>query len=326
MKTVVTGGAGFIGSHLVKRLLDEGREVVIADDFSRGNPLNLTDLGVKIDCKKIDLRNYENTLEVIGGADTVFHLAARVGSVEYLHGTQHSELEALQENLAIDTNVFKACLEKNVEKIVYASSVSVYPIDTQKGLGARFKEDDDQYINPEGGYGWAKLLGEIQLKWMKNIKSSIARIFNAYGECGEIGETSQVIPALLRKAISYPSEEYVVWGTGDQTRCFMYISDCIDALMMLERKVSNPPIILNVASDEEVTIRTIAEKILKISGKKTIIKYDPSRPVGPISRSANITRIRKELGWQPRINLDEGLQRTFGWVEKRLAEQREIII
>lgn len=320
MKSVVTGGAGFIGSHLVKRLLDEGRDVVIADDFSRGNKLNLTDLDVDIDCEKIDLRNYDKALQVIDGADSVFHLAARVGSVEYLHGSQLAELEAVQENLVIDTNVFKACMERGVKKIVYASSVSVYPIDTQKDKGARFKEEDDHYINPEGGYGWAKLLGEIQLKWMKNSKSSIARIFNAYGECGEIDETSQVIPALIRKVISYPSKEFIVWGTGEQTRCFMYIQDCIDALMLLEKKASNPPTVVNVASDEEVRICTIAEKIVKISGKQISITYDLSRPVGPMSRSADITKIRAQFGWSPNTSLDEGLRRTFSWVEKRLIE------
>jgi GDP-D-mannose 3', 5'-epimerase len=318
MKTVVTGGAGFIGSHLVKRLLDKGREVVIADDFSRGNILNLTDLGVDIDCEKIDLRNYDKALEAIDGADSVFHLAARVGGVEYLHGTQLAELEALQENLVIDTNVFKACLEKNVEKVVYSSSVSVYPVDTQKSLGARFKEEDDQSINPEGGYGWAKLLGEMQLKWMKNTKSSIARIFNAYGECGEIGKTSQVIPALIRKAINYPSEDFIVWGTGKQTRCFMYIDDCIDTLMLLEREASNPPVIVNVASDDEISISAIADMIVKISGKGMAIKYDSEKLIGPISRSANITKIRDEFGWYPKTTLDEGLKRTYSWVEHRL--------
>jgi GDP-D-mannose 3', 5'-epimerase len=319
MKTIVTGGAGFIGSHLVKRLLDEGREVVIADDFSRGNPLNLTDLGVDIHCEKIDLRNYDKALDVIEEADSVFHLAARVGSVEYLHGSQLAELEAVQENLVIDTNVFKACVEKNVKKIVYASSVSIYPIDTQQSLGARFKEDDDQYINPEGGYGWAKLLGEIQLKWMKNTKSSIARIFNAYGPCSEIGETSQVIPALIRKAINYPKEPFIVWGTGKQTRSFMYITDCIDALIMMEKKATNPPLILNVASDEEVTICSIGEQIVKMSGKSIKIKYDPSKPVGPISRSANITQIHNIFNWYPKTTFDEGLQLTYKWAKKRLG-------
>ena len=321
MKTVVTGGAGFIGSHLVKRLLDAGREVVVADDFSRGSRLNLTDLGVDVDCEKVDLRSYDKTVAVVDGADTVFHLAARVGSVEYLHASDVSELLTLQSNLVIDANVFRACLEKKVKKIIFASSVSVYPIDLQQKHNAVFSEEDLSYVNPEGGYGWAKLLGEIQLSWMKGTKISIPRIFNAYGECGEIGKTSQVIPALIKKAILFPSKDFVVWGTGEQTRCFIHVSDCIDALMLLEEKASTPPLIVNVGSDQQVPIRQIAEKITALSGKIIPIKYDPLSYVGPISRIPDISKITS-LGWHPKVDLDEGLKRTYAWVEKRMAENQ----
>lgn len=322
MRTVVTGGAGFIGCHLVKRLHDEGREVVVADDFSRGSLLNFKDLGIDIDYEKIDLRNYDKAIEVMDGADSVFHLAARVGSVKYLHGDELAELETLQSNLVIDANVFRACVERKVKKTVFASSVSVYPIDLQQTQGAVFSENDLSYINPEGGYGWAKLLGEIQLKWMKGTSISIARIFNAYGECGEIGKTSQVIPALIMKAISFPSKDFIVWGTGKQTRCFIYISDCIDALVKLENKASNPPLIVNIGSDQQVPISVIAEKIAAISGKGMAIKYDPSKPVGPISRIPNITKIKSLIDWYPQIGLDEGLRRTYVWVQKRLAQTK----
>jgi GDP-D-mannose 3', 5'-epimerase len=319
MKSVVTGGAGFIGSHLVKRLLDEGREVVVADDFSRGSLLNLEDLGVDVDCDKIDLTDYNKALQAIDGADSVFHLAARVGSVEYLHGNDLAELLTLQSNLVIDANVFRACLEKKVKKIVFASSVSVYPIDLQQNQGATFSENDLTYINPEGGYGWAKLLGEIQLKWMKGTKISIPRIFNAYGECGELGKTSQVIPALITKAILYPSRDFIVWGTGEQTRCFIHIADCIEALMLLEKKAASPALIVNIGSDQQIPIRVIAEKVAKMSGKGMSINYDPSGPVGPLSRIPDISKI-KSLGWLPKVDLDEGLRRTYAWVEKRMAE------
>jgi GDP-D-mannose 3', 5'-epimerase len=319
MKTVVTGGSGFIGSHLVKRLVEQNRDTLVVDDFSRGESLNLKDLGVDAETVNVDLREYDKALELIDGADTVFHLAARVGSVEYLHGNEFAELEALQSNLAIDTNVFRACLAKNVKKIIYASSVSVYPIDKQQQSGAVFSEKDLTYINPEGGYGWAKLLGEIQLQWMKQTKVSIARIFNAYGECGGLGKTSQVIPALITKALNYPNEEFIVWGTGKQTRSFLYIDDCIDALMLLEKNASSPPLVVNVGSEEQVPIQVLAEKIAKISGKNMPIIFDPSKPVGPISRTADISKIKALLGWYPKTSLDEGLMHTYEWTKKRLA-------
>ena len=140
-KCLVTGAAGFIGSHLAKRLLDEGKQVVLVDDFSRGNIQNLLDLGVRNDCIDIDLRNYEQLHEMIQGIDTVFHMAARVGSLDYLHGSIMAEILTLQTNLEIDANVFKICLENNVNRIVYASSISVYPMDTQSYSGAIFSED-----------------------------------------------------------------------------------------------------------------------------------------------------------------------------------------
>lgn len=319
-KCFVTGGAGFIGSHLAKKLLDEGRQVVLADDLSRGDTLNLSDLGIQIGCENIDLREYDRVIQLIEGADTVFHLAARVGGVEYLHGSGMDELIALQTNLVIDANVFKACLEKKVRKLIYASSISVYPIGRQHSRDVILSEDDIQYINPEGGYGWAKLMAEIQLGWMKDINIGIARIFNIYGENGAAGESAQVVPALIQKAILYPKQEFKVWGDGEQTRDFLYVADCVEALLRLEEKATNPPIIVNIGSGKAIPIKTIAQKIARISGKNPEVKYDITRPIGPLSRTADITKAKKMLEWQPKTSLDEGLKRTYSWTERRLAK------
>lgn len=328
MKTVVTGGAGFIGSHLAKALLDRGREVVIADDFSRGNKLNLLDLGIQTECLEIDLRNFAQALKVTKGAETVFHMAARVGSLDWLHGSEANELEALQTNLVIDANVFRACIENRVKKIIYASSVSVYPIYLQDRPNIVFSEDALQItdtvrgtIDPEGGYGWAKFLGEIQLSWIKGIEIGIARIFNIYGENGELGESAHVVPSLIRKAIRYPKEEFIAWGDGKQSRDFLYVSDVSDALLKLEEKASNPPPVVNLGSDETVPIGKLAEKIVELSGKAIEIRYDTSKPVGPISRTADITKARALLGWQPKVSLEEGLKRTYAWVIERLEQK-----
>lgn len=314
----MTGGAGFIGSHLVKRLFDEGMDIVVADDFSRGSRLNLLDLGVELECESVDLRDYSQASKVMDGADVVYHLAARVGSVEYLHANGVTELKAFQDNIIVDANVFRACIEKEVKKIIYASSVSVYPIDLQQKPDTVFSEEDLRYYDPEGGYGWAKLLGEIQMSWMKGIDIGIARIFNIYGPCVALDETAQVIPALIYKAIMYPKVDFVVWGNGNQTRCFTYVSDCIDALLRLNEEASNPPLIVNVGSDKSVPIRVLAEKIVEISRKDITIKYDPTKLVGPISRAADITRAKNLLGWSPKVSLQEGLRRTYNWIEEKL--------
>lgn len=319
-KYLITGAAGFIGSNLAKKLLDEGKQVILVDDFSRGDRLNLLDLGIESECHNVDLTNRDKLSELMVGVDTVFHLAARVGSVEYLHGSNMAELLTLQTNLAIDANVFKACLKENVKKIIYASSISVYPVAKQHHLNAVFSEDNIQPISPEGGYGWAKFMAEIELGWMRNIDIGIARIFNIYGENAALGETAQVIPALICKAILYPKEEFVVWGDGDQTRDLLYVADCVKALLKLEEKASNPPIIVNIGSGQAVSIKKVVEKIIKLSGKNPRVRYDVTKPVGPVSRTADISRARALLQWQPETSLDTGLARTYSYVEKRLRK------
>ena len=320
MRTLVTGGAGFIGSHLVGRLLEDGREVTIADDFSRGSVRNLTNLGIHIACDKIDLRDYDQALKSIAGAESVFHLAARIGSLEYLHGSQINELAALQSNLAIDANVFRACRETgNVRRLVYASSIAVYPMNRQLTSGTVLSENDLTDIDPDGGYGWAKLMGEIQLGWMENIDIGIARIFNVYGENSMIRESPHVVADLIRKTITASSGELLVWGDGKQSRDFLHVSDCVEALVRLEQSASNPPLVVNVGSGQETSISTIAETVVAVSGKGLSIRYDPAKPVGPISRTANMGRAKSRLEWQPSIGIEEGLKRMYEWVEREIG-------
>ena len=321
MKTIITGGAGFIGTNLVLRLLKEGRDITVIDNVERGHKENLE--GLDVETIYADLRDYSQAAKAIQNADVVYHLAARVGSVNYLHGTNSAELETLQDNLLIDTNVFRACRESGVKKIVYASSVSVYPIEKQQVVGARFREEDIYPISPEGGYGWAKFMGEVQLGMTENCKSAIARIFNAYGEYNDYGEYAQVVPSLIKKALFYPKQPYVVWGDGNQTRCLLYIDDCIDALLKLEGAASYPPPRVNIGSEEETPIRELVRTIIKISGKEIEPEFDPSMPVGPRSRVPDTRKARELLGWEPRTPLEMGLRRTYAFIEESVQGIRK---
>ena len=130
-KVAITGGAGFLGSHIAKQQIAKGNEVVIIDNFSSGSIENLNDLGVRQNCMVGDLSNYNFARESLANVDTVYHFAAEVGSVQYLHGSNDRELNALQANLVIDANVFRACRENKINCIIYASSVSVYPFEKQ---------------------------------------------------------------------------------------------------------------------------------------------------------------------------------------------------
>ncbi len=346
-KTVVTGGTGFIGSHLVKSLIDKSRDVAVASDFACLGLENLINLGIDpdyIDLRHTDLTLYNQALEAVAGADTVFHLAARVGSVEYLHGGEFSELSALQTNLLIDANVFKACIETGVEKIIYASSCAVYPLHKQTTLGTVFSESDlditplnylnpavpesgcTASINPDGGYGWAKLLGEIQLSFTHGTKIGIARIFNVYGINEPLRQKAHVVADLTRKVITYPQQDFVVWGDGTQTRDFLYVTDCVDAFIRIETALDNYSnnssdfILVNIGADLPVDISSVAKTIISISGKDIPINYDTSKPVGPISRTANTDKAKRLLHWQPQIDMNEGLKLVYTWIEKELKK------
>jgi nucleoside-diphosphate-sugar epimerase len=318
VKAVVTGGNGFIGSHLVKKLIDEGREVVVVSDFRHGVE-NLRNLGVEVAWIKTDLRDYGQTLRAmaVGGGGAVFHLAAVVGGIGYLHGAKRMELEVMRANLAMDSNVFKSCVETGVKKLVYASSCAVYPMDRQNVPNTVFREGDLKLweARPDGGYGWAKLVGETQLGLVRDMKIGIARIFNVYGVNEPLGEESHAVADLIRKAIAYPKEKFIVWGNGEQSRDYMYATDCADALFALEAKASNPPVVVNIGSGKPTNLRTIAEGIIRISGKGIEIEYDPNKPIGPRSRTASITKAKNLLGWQPKVNLDEGLGLTYAWIQ-----------
>jgi len=321
-RVVVTGGAGFLGSHIVRRLLDEGHQVSIVDDLSSGSVENLRGLGIGKECVVGDLKEYAFARRSLAGAEAVFHFAAEVGSVAYLHGSDAKELAALQSNLAIDVNVFRACVENRVKRVVYASSVSVYPFDEQMGSNVMFKEADaERKVNPEGGYGWSKYIAEKQLGMMSGVASGVARIFHAYGENIYLNpDRSQVIGSLIRKAVRYPDEGFVVWGDGSQRRCFVFVDDAIDALFLLhdhlERKGS---LTVNVGSTEEVTVGALAREVVGLSGKEIQVRFDASKPTGALNRMPDLERVKSTLGWTPKTPFSDGLETTYRWAAKRLA-------
>jgi nucleoside-diphosphate-sugar epimerase len=321
-RVVITGGAGFLGSNLAARLVGDGHGVTIVDDFSSGSVENLTDAGLDLTCVRGDLKDFTFAREALRGAESVFHFAAEVGSVAYLHGSDARELAALQANLVIDANVFRACLESGVRRVVYASSVSVYPFDQQLGSNVRFKEEDaEERVNPEGGYGWSKCIGERQLALMPNTACGIARIFHAYGRNIYLRpDRSQVIASLIRKAIAYPGEGFVVWGDGNQRRCFVYVDDAIEAVVRLWGHIeAKGNLTVNVGSTEETTVRDLATRVVKLSGKEIQVSYDSSKPTGALSRTPDLGRVGRVLGWAPTTSLSAGLQSTYEWAGKRLS-------
>jgi GDP-D-mannose 3', 5'-epimerase len=257
--------------------------------------------------------------------DVVYHFAAEVGSVQYLHGSEARELFALQANLTIDTNVFRACIENGVKTIVYASSVSVYPRHLQMTGSAPFREEDSENpVEPEGGYGWSKYIAEKQLAMMTHMNVGVARIFHAYGKNIYLQkDKSQVIGSLMRKAIRYPEEDFVVWGDGFQKRCFVYIDDAAEALTLMEDYVSrDSALTVNVGSQEEISVGELAKKIVSLSGKNIPLSFDRSQPTGVLQRVPSLEKIGRTLNWKPRTHIDSGLKVTYEWAVQRIHGTR----
>ena len=322
---LVTGGCGFIGSNLSKRLCEDGNKVTIIDNLSRGKKRYLDYLDVNADVKILDLREWnEDLLKVFSDIDLVFHCASRIGGNQYLHGSYTNELIALQDNIAIDRNVIRACLESNVKRIVYTSSISVYNTSSQNSPNAIFSENDleRQPLEPEGGYGWAKYIGEKQLNWLSKNGTNIgiSRIFKSYGQCDDYSEASgQVVCSLMRKAINYPKERYVVWGDGSVTRCLVYIDDLVDGLIKLSEYIKNDSLTVNMGGQFPIPIIQLSKYIIKIAGKNIKQEHDMKAPVGVKSRIPVLKKAKEKLGWEPTTNLEIGLKKTYEWMKYDIA-------
>jgi GDP-D-mannose 3', 5'-epimerase len=235
--------------------------------------------------------------------------------MQFLHGSPEAELAALQDNLLIDTNVFRACIENNVKRIVFTSSISIYNTSRQSGDQAVFREDDfekDPY-EPEGGYGWAKAVAEKQLSYLSDLgmKVGVARIFKSYGPCDDYSEQSgQVVCSLFRKALT--QDKLVVWGSGNAKRCLLYIDDLVDGLISLGN--FNGSLTVNFGAVSPTPIRELAERVVKTTGRNIPIEFDRTKAEGPLSRIPDLTRAKTVLGWKPKTPLEDGLKKTYAWM------------
>ena len=326
VKVLVTGGAGMIGSNLVKRLVFEGYDVFVADNLWRGKKEYLLsdDKGTMVipnkNFHKVDLRDYKNCLKVTKKMDVVVHLADVVAGINYVFSNESS---LYRSNILINTNTLHACIANKVKKYIYAGTACSYPKSKQSFINPPpFKEDDVYPAEPESGYGWSKLMGEYEAELVHNeglIDIEILRLHNVYGSPSELDPSmSQVIPALCRKAIEQKNLELVVWGSGRQKRAFVHVDDVVDGFVKAINKTSKFNGVIQLGPNYSTSIAEIAKRIVLLSEKKILIKFDKSKPEGDVDRMANNTRAKKFLNWSPRISLDDGLKKVFSWCKTKL--------
>jgi nucleoside-diphosphate-sugar epimerase len=336
-KVVVTGGAGFIGSNIVDRLLAEGAEVKVVDklQLSSGSiswNRKLTRLdeifrrhGVSsVPLEILDLQTEKERFQLLcRDADVVFHLSAIFGGREFVN-TRQADCSKM---LAIDHNAIEAAYEAGVERFHYASSACVYPDSLQKNPNYLLKEDDilttgEGWASSDNLYGFAKLMGELQcivFHREKGMKTSACRYLTVYGP-GEF-DTSHAISALIERALNR-EDPYVVWGSGNQERGFTYVSDIADGSMLACEKIDDGTAV-NLGWDKRYRIRDVAKMILQIADYSPEIRYDLSKPEGPFSRALDITKAKELLGWYPKVDLMEGLEKTMEWHKEQMAQIKQ---
>ena len=324
-KILVTGGASFIGSHLVDTLLKKGADILVADDFSSGKLENLNypfvskasgkwEFGRLSVCRG-DLKDRDFTRRMVEGADVVFHLAALHGGRGYID-THPAECCS---NMILDQLVFEESCKAGVKKICFASSACVYPSYLQGETGSNYllKETDaDPFVRDKAfadlEYGWAKFMGEMALKAYHKeygVKTAAVRIFTAYGP--RENETHAIV-ALIAKAF-IKMDPYVIWGNGEQDRNFTYVQDIVDALVAASEKVEDGSPV-NAGRSDRLTINQAAELVFDLVGwKPKKVEHDLSKPQGVASRAADITNSGKIMGWAPKVSYKEGFKKTIDW-------------
>ncbi len=323
---LVTGGAGMIGSHLVRRLVALGAHVRIADNLWRGRLENLDDgngpiIDLARDFFRVDLTDEAAANAAAEGCRTVFHLADIVAGISYVFGNQ---FQVFTTNIGIDRAVLRAAVRAKVSDYVYVGTACSYPLELQSAIGGPPLREEQAYpANPESGYGWSKLMGEYMAERAAAeglLRAGVLRLHNVYGPRTELfGDRAQVIPSLVRKALLHPREPFVVWGSGKQRRSFVYADDVADALLAMPLRAMNAGPV-QFGDERSISVREIAERIVKLTGRDIPILFDPSRPEGDADRRPDMSRCARVLGVLPRIGLDEGLCRLIEWARVQLSE------
>src|SRR2546426_6786367 len=319
-RILVTGAGGFIGHHLVTALKRQGYWVRGADvkypEFARTAADEFATL---------DLRRWENCLLATHGVDEVYALAADMGGMGFI-SAHHAQI--LHNNALINLHTLEAARTNGVQRYLYTSSACVYPEYKQTDTNATPLREEDAYpAQPQDAYGWEKLIAErlcTHYREEYGMETRIVRFHNIFGPLGTWDGGREKAPAAICRKVAMAkltgAHEVEVWGDGEQTRSFCFIDDCVTGIRrLMESDYAEP---LNLGQDRMVTINQLVDIVAHIAGVRVTKKHVPG-PQGVRGRNSDNTRLRKVLGWEPTISLEQGLARTYAWIEdqarRRLA-------
>jgi len=314
-RIVVCGAGGFIGGHLVQDLLRRGEKVIRAVD---SKPLEeWQQLADGVENLSLDLSDRQNCFIALRGSDHVYQLAAEMGGMGFIENNK----AVCMLNVLTSTHTLLAAQESGVSRFFFASSACVYNGEKQSRTNVVALRESDAYpAQPEDGYGWEKLFSERMCRHFEEdfgLVCRVARYHNVYGPWGTWSGGREKAPAAIcRKVIAAKlsgNHEITIWGTGEQTRSFMFIDDCIEGTRRIMNSNIDEPI--NLGSSEPVTINQLVDLAEEIAGIRLRRRYDLLAPKGVNGRNSDNSKILDRLGWEPSIGLRDGLERTYRWIE-----------
>jgi len=311
---VVSGAGGFIGGHLVARLLRQGHERVRAVDIK---PLDeWFQVLPEADSWILDLRERSACEQAVEGAGWIYNLASDMGGLGFIE--RNKALCML--SVLINTHLISAANEAGANRYFYASSACIYPVGLQESPDVTGLKESDAYpALPEDGYGWEKLFSERMCRHFREdfgLETRAARYHNVYGPHGTYDGGREKAPAAICRKVAQAqlsgSGEIEIWGDGEQTRSFTYIDDCLEGTRRLVESEFGDPI--NIGSSQLVTINRLVDIVEEIAGVALKRRYNLHEPQGVRGRNSDNTLVREVLGWEPSTTLEEGLEKTYRWI------------